>query len=581
MSFNKYYQDELAYLRELGAEFASENPNLAPYLSKESNDPDVERLMEGFAFLTGRLRQKLDDELPELTHSLTQLMWPQFLRPIPAMTVVQFQPLPEAGAERRVVPAGVGVASRPIEGVVCQFQTCNDLPVVPAEIEDVRVENTARAGYIEVQVRLSPDVTFADLSLDRLRLYLRSTRGSGGSRALYLALLRHCRNVVAKDAQGREFTVPGSSIRPLGLDADESVIPMPEGTSPAYLLLLEYFAFPQKFMFVELSGLGPSAAFSGSTLTLTFELDEPFALATAITRDSMVLNCAVVANLFDADADPISLDQRKTEYRLTARSGNQRHDIHSVRSVSGWIQRRGSRIEYPPFEAFRSLAGGNQPIYYAIRRKPAIVGSGVDTYVAFVRDDGTDIAPDVETVSLAVRCTNGRLAEHIPVGQVDQPTGTTPSFVQFRNIQPVSGQVPPPINVGLLWGLVSSMALNFGSLLTVQALRSLMSTYFFRAHFDAQERRRLDLMMVGTKEVGSKAMDWILKGRPVRGTEIHVTVEESKFGGDGEVFLWGSVLARFLDLYANVNAVHRLRIRGAERNVTFAWPIRTGTRPSL
>lgn len=582
MSFNKYYQDELAYLRELGAEFANENPNLAPFLSRESTDPDVERLLEGFAFLSGRMRQKLDDELPELTHSLLQLMWPHFLRPIPAMTVVQFEPLAEAGGEERVVPRGVEIASRPLDGTSCKFRTGFDLPLVPAQVASVKVENTSRSGFIEVGIRLFPDATFADMGLDRLRFYLLGERGSAAARMTYLSLLRHCRRVVVKDARGNELTLSGDRLRPIGLDEEEAVVPTPAGVAPGFPLLQEYFAFPDKFMFVELSGLGPVAGFAGNMLSVVFELNQPFELASGLNNDSIRLNCVPAVNLFEADADPVSVDQRKTEYRLTARDTTGRPlDVHSVRQVSGWVQGRGTRIAYHPFEAFRSLLGDQKAVYYAIRRRPAVVGTGVDTYISFVRDDGSEIVPDVETVSLAVTCTNGRLAEHIVTGHLDQPTSSTPSFVRFRNIQAISPQVPPPIGVGLLWPLISNMALNFGSLLTVDAIRVLISTYHFRAHFDAQERRRLDLMVEGTSEVSYKAMDWILRGFPVRGTDIQLLVEESKFGGEGEVFLFGTVLNRFLDLFANINSVHRLRMRGSERNVVYQWPIRTGTRPSL
>lgn len=59
--FNKYYQDELSYLREMGREFSQAHPDAAPYLSEAGADPDVERLLEGFAFLSGRIRQRLDD----------------------------------------------------------------------------------------------------------------------------------------------------------------------------------------------------------------------------------------------------------------------------------------------------------------------------------------------------------------------------------------------------------------------------------------------------------------------------------------------------------------------------------------
>ena len=123
MSINRYFQDELAYLREVGAEFARENPRLAPYLGRESSDPDVERLLEGFAFLTGRLREKLDDELPEVAHSLIELVWPNYLRPVPAMTVVEFSVIPGADAVAPI-ERGTMVAPRSVGGSRARTAPC-------------------------------------------------------------------------------------------------------------------------------------------------------------------------------------------------------------------------------------------------------------------------------------------------------------------------------------------------------------------------------------------------------------------------------------------------------------------------
>ena len=102
MSFNRYYQGELSALRQLGRRFCERNPALAPFLGDAGQDPDVERLLEGFAFLTGRLRQKLDDQLPELSHSLMHLLWPNYMRPLPSFSMLQFDPLKRTGPAIRV-----------------------------------------------------------------------------------------------------------------------------------------------------------------------------------------------------------------------------------------------------------------------------------------------------------------------------------------------------------------------------------------------------------------------------------------------------------------------------------------------
>ena len=200
MTFNRYYQEELNYLRELGAEFASRNASLAPFLAHESLDPDVERLLEGFAFLTGRLRQKLDDELPELSQSLTQLILPHLLAPTPARTVVEFSPLAAAGRTRHTIPRGTPLASRPVRGRRCQFRTCYDVTLTPARITDAKAEALGRLGRIQLEIQLTHNAQFAELGLDRLRLYLAPWRSGTLSRSLYCALRTQCQRVHVQDA---------------------------------------------------------------------------------------------------------------------------------------------------------------------------------------------------------------------------------------------------------------------------------------------------------------------------------------------------------------------------------------------
>ena len=133
MSVNHYYQSELNALRHLGRRFCERNPALAPFLGDSGRDPDVERLLEGFAFLTGRLRQKLDDQLPELSHSLMHLLWPNYMRPLPAFSILQFAPLLRAGPAI-TVERDTPVESVAIDGERCRFRTCYATDVLPLQL---------------------------------------------------------------------------------------------------------------------------------------------------------------------------------------------------------------------------------------------------------------------------------------------------------------------------------------------------------------------------------------------------------------------------------------------------------------
>lgn len=585
MTFNKYFQDELSYLRDLGDEFARENPNLVPFLSRESTDPDVERLLEAFAFLTGRLRQKLDDELPELSHSLISLLWPHYLRPVPSMTILEFMPTPGAITGRQRVEKGVMVESRPVENTNCRFCTAFDVDVYPMKLTGVTLENAAREAVMTVSFRLDDGVSFQTLDLTRLRLYLSFEQEQPVGRALYLWLNERLSSMTVRGAGGRSFTLPGSRLVPAGFAPDEAVVPYPRNAFPGYRILQEYFCFPQKFMFVDIEGLGRLVQLDGDRFEILFNFNEPFFEDTRITQNHLRINCCPIVNLFTMDGQPITLDHTKTEYRIRPAGINpQHHEIFSVDRVVGWVQGRGQRVVYEPFESFRHALGGNSQngsIYYRTRIRPSVVGRSADTYISFVNSAENQVTPPTETISLALTCTNGNLAEIIPAGAIDQPTSSTPNFVTFRNIARLSPQIPPPIEGNLLWRLISNLARNFASLADLDALRTVLATYNFRAFYDQQAQRRLQLMLDGMKEVTVVPLEWLHRGLPVRGIKVRLALEESKFGGEGEMYLFASVLNEFLSLYASINACHQVEVNGIERNVIFTWPIREGQKPQL
>ncbi|MEJ6654696.1 MAG: type VI secretion system baseplate subunit TssF, partial [Pseudomonas sp.] len=192
MSFNHYYQSELTALRQLGKRFAERSPALAPFLGQSGKDPDVERLLEGFAFLTGRLRQKLDDELPELTHSLMHLLWPNYMRPLPAMSILQFDPLRHAG-ESLVVPRNTPVESRPVDGVNCRFRTSYPTEVLPLAMHALDYSIKGKGALLNLQLMMTASGSLLDVNLQQLRLHFAGERYI--SQMLLLGLLRNLENI--------------------------------------------------------------------------------------------------------------------------------------------------------------------------------------------------------------------------------------------------------------------------------------------------------------------------------------------------------------------------------------------------
>lgn len=582
MALNQYYEDELSYLREMGDLFARETPKLAGFLSRQAEDPDVERLLEGFAFLTARLRQRLDDEMPEMVHGLIQLLWPHYLRPVPPVTTLAFEQSDAGTPDVIRVPRGTSLRSRPVDGVSCSFSTCYELDVLPVRVARLDLENRPTSARLDIRLQVQPRGSLRALSGGRIRLHLATEREPLVGRSLYLWMLRHASQISVTADTGVSLKLAPDAVIPVGFADGEAVLPAPTVSFSGYRLIQEYLAYPEKFLFLDVTGLAPVADWKASHIVLSFEFKRPLPSQIRVVEGNIRLNCTPAINLFTADAMPLRIDGAKAEYRLRPAS-EAGFSINSIEQATGYMQGRAQPIRYVPFESFRHDLPGQDigTIFYRVRVRPSIVGRGVDHYMSFVNRRDQITVPTVEVVSIGLSCTNGRVAERLAIGSVDQPGADMPSGVGFTNISTVASEVPPPITDGLLWRLVANLARNFGSIADAGALREVIGCYDFRAVHDAQARRRLELMFEGLIDFTQSDMDWIVRGRPVRMRTLELVAAESKLGGEAELFLLGSVLDSFFNAYASVNALHRFSVRGSESNVVYAWSPRRGAASPL
>lgn len=152
MSLKDRFSEELRYLQELGMDFAKDKLQLARFLGNSSSDPDVERLIEAFAFLTAKLRLKLEDDLPELTHPMLQILWPNYLRPLPSATIIQFTPRKQSLSQSHSIPKGSRLFSRPVDGTACEYRTCAEVKVHPFAICGVGATQTLDSSRVRVDL---------------------------------------------------------------------------------------------------------------------------------------------------------------------------------------------------------------------------------------------------------------------------------------------------------------------------------------------------------------------------------------------------------------------------------------------
>ncbi|RMQ33896.1 type VI secretion system baseplate subunit TssF [Pseudomonas amygdali] len=595
MSFNHYYQEELMALRQSGRQFSDRNPALASFLGQAGQDPDVERLLEGFAFLTGRLRQKLDDDLPELTHSLMQLLWPNYMRPMPAVSMLQFDPLMAVGPGIRV-ERDTPVESEPVKGQVCQFRTCFPTDILPLKLANVSYSASAEAATLTLSLVMTGDEHLGALELNRLRLHFADDRAI--SQALYLGLMRKLKSVklLLLDEQGKpllngdgksyELRISADQVQPVGFAEDESLIPYPLNTFRGYRYLQEYFCFPEKFLFSDIGGLQIITSVSEDVLKvargfqLIFEMHGEDMQHLRPSVEHIKLYCTPVVNLFKQDALPILADARQDEYLLIpAHYGHDNCGVYSVDTVTGWQPGGRGYQNYVPFESFEHDPAvdvqSNSP-YYSVRHRDSVAHGGLDTYLSFdTRGDR-----DNETISIGLTCTNLNLPQKIRVGEICNSCEGTPDFLRFRNITPATKSYAPPIGRDFLWRVISNMSLNYLSLASIEALKVIIETYDLPRYYDKQAEKVSQHLLNGLKSIRHQHVDRLHDGRPVRGIKTELLIAPGALADEASLFLFASVLNEFFALYASLNSFHELHVKTAQGGA-YEWTPRMGQQPLL
>ncbi len=581
--FNQYYQDELAFLREMGKEFSQDYPAMAHMLAERGSDPDVERLLEGFAFLAGRIRQKLDDEFPEITHGLLSLLWPHYLRPIPSLSIVEFKPVPGAVRDKARITRGTELASVPVEGTRCRFRTCYDVDLYPMELAGLEVEERAGAPLtLRLGFQMFDGAQLKQVGLETLRLFL-----GGDLEVTNLLYLWFCRNLKEVVFQGflegrpsQQLTLPASSVKVAGFSEEEALLPYPQVSFAGFRLLQEYFALPAKFMFLEISGLRRASELeTGGRFELHFRFSKGPEKVPRLKPENFHLFCTPVINLFAHTADPIRLEHDRVEYRIRPASVDALHyETYSVDRVAGWSEGQLRPREYAPFCAFTHDIGADQePVFHQTRLRASVAGEGTDTFIAFVSEQEAHTLPPVETISIDLICTNRNLPRHLRVNDICEATAASPEFATFRNITGVTTAIRPPLGQGLHWRLLSHLALNYLSLASKQALRSILEIYNFNALVDRQAARENELRLDSIQRVTTKPMDWLMKGVPIRGTSIELDLLETNFTGEGDMYLFANILNDVFASYATLNSFTRLKVRGVKQGEVYQWAPRLGS----
>ncbi|AMV23267.1 hypothetical protein VT84_02580 [Gemmata sp. SH-PL17] len=613
-----YYNRELSYIRRHAARFAEAHPKVAARLRlgpDGSEDPHVERLLQGFAYLTSRVRHKLDDEFPEITQAIIGTLYPHYLAPIPSCAVVQLDLDPGQNelTSGLTVPRAQALESEPIQGEPCRFRTAYPVTLFPIDVRVASLASapftappTPRANSALAVLRIglgtrSANVRFANFAgMTKLRFFLRGQPQH--TQRLYELLLNHAVEVAfAKRPDDKGAIAVGpEAIQPVGFARDEGLFPYPARSFIGYRLLTEYFTFPQKFLFFDVTVPQAALARTDGVLELFVYLNRQAAdLEPNVTADTFRLGCAPMVNLYEQPAEPIRLTQQQFEYRVVPDHRRPlAHEVYSVNKVTATAA-DGRETEYAPFFAVKHSGSGSRregaggageaahPYWHSARRPAAdaaeprpdstAVDHGTEMYLSFVDIGFNPAAPIDRTVFVHCTCTNRDLPARLPFGggqpklQLTEGSGLV---TRITCLTPPTPTVRTHLREEGLWRLVSHLTLNHLSLTDgpdgADALREILALYDFTE--SAATRAQIE----GVRGVSGKRVLGRANGAVCRGVEVGIEFDEDRYTGNG-MYLFASVLDRFFTLYASVNTFTRTVATVARREGVYKrFPSRAG-----
>lgn len=619
-----YYNRELAYLRELGAEFAEAFPNTAGHLGMDSmrvQDPYVERLLEGFSFLTARIQLKMDAEFPRFSQRLLDVVYPNYLAPLPSMAIVAVQPNLREGSlhDGYTLPAGTPLRAHLAQGeqTACDFRTAHALTLWPLRVAEVRLRGAptelplARLnvqGEVHAALQVRFEVCGADgvsqLPLDALTFFLSGAENQ--ALPLLELVLAHCVGVVCDDGAqtaNRCSLLDSEALHHEGFDAAQALLPYGTRSFQGYRLLHEYFAFPARFLFFSIRHLRSALRkIEGTTFSLTILLDKAAPeLERSVDTRSLALFCTPVINLFPKRTDRIAVSLQRHEHHLVVdRTRPLDHEIHTVEKVTGHLQSTGGHYEFRPFYGtFSGDAPGGHGRYFSVRREPRLGNAargqrqghgnapaaygGSEVFLSLVDQHDAPFSDDLRQLSVEALCTNRDLAPLIPrAGNSDFSLRISAPVSAVKVLRGPTPPRPALADSDITWRLISHLGLNYLTLTDLdssagaQVLRELLELYAGAAQADVMPQ------IQGLRGVQVQAVYRQLpQPGPLmfgRGVAVSLMLDELAFAG-ASPYLFGAVLEQFFARHVSLNSFSELAVATLQRGEINRWAPRVGCRP--
>ncbi|QYK42383.1 MAG: type VI secretion system baseplate subunit TssF [Paracoccaceae bacterium] len=608
----RHYENELAYLRDMGGEFSRAYPKIAARLGMSATeviDPYVERLLEGVAFLSARVQLELELQYPSFTQHLLEIVYPHYLAPTPSMMIAAFTP--DASAQMKdgyTLPRGTALRSVLGEDdqTACQFRTAHDVTLWPITISEAEYidgrgglvavglgrDVEARAG-IRLRLKCLAEAPLAALSLDRLTLFF---TGIGGRHwQMHEMFCTQVTGLAGRSTDRRADWVLDlkGGVTSRGYDPEEALLPRPKRSYDGYRLLQEYFGMPQRFHFVDINGLSPAikrAAGHEVDIYILLRDGNPD-IAAAITPEAFHLFATPAVNLFPKRCDRLLVTRKDTDHHVVPdRTAPHDYEVHSIEEVLGISEKGEDDLYFRPFYSSDDFtaAGDSWAAYYTQFRRMRQLSDrerrrgegrssylGSELYITLVDPAQAPFPGDLAQIAVQALCTNRDLPMFLPTGGANVfhlPDGGP--ITQIAT--PVSPTAPrPSLGQGdSAWRLISHLSLNYLSIADteqgggVQALRELVGIYAPTGKKDI-EKQIEGMVSIDSRPIVRRMADGLMS-TAVRGLEIRLTFDDSFFEGTS-AYLLGSVLERFFRRYVTINSFTETVLHTQQRGEIARW----------
>ena len=575
-----YYEAELRLLHESAQDFARAYPEQAGMLNLnevKDRDPYIERLLEGMAYLTAQIRQHIDDDIPQISETLLNQLWPHFLRPFPSASIANFSAKAGQLQRTQVIDKGmllltglVGGTYDPDKGkeddrIICRFRTTSEVKLNPLRIIKLQLDEQMGGGTsIKLSFQIDNGLSPNDLDLAGLKLYLHADPAI--AIWLHQQLCRQLEKVrisFPEQATRSAIEIDGrKAVKPAHMKPEDALINMSGRSFHGFHLLQDYFCFREKYMFIQLDGLQDIEwPYTSSLFDVEFKIKGICPTDHQLKKENFLLHCAPIINLFESTSEPVHLTHKRSDYAVIAdtraREGIQ---VYSIDDVVGIDSQTGERYPYYPMHSFEHRKKNGR--YFHAHRQ-AFDNGQATTYI----NVGGKTKLHSEMLSCSITATNGSYPRrYLTEGKIKVPSVEFPSaYAEFSNVTRPTTMLEPPERARFQWDLISHLSLNYSSLANKDTLQRLLRLYDWSQ--SEQNRRRID----GIKEVEVNAVDRIKRGALMRGLDMKLILHEDHYRSKADICLFGQVLHHFFSMYAAMNCFIQTRILCHPSNEEIVW----------